>query len=340
MLTRRDSLGAAAAFALLPGCAAEAASRAAANAVSSIGARADIIAEDHWATKGDVQLYIYRKRLRDARAGQPVLFLVHGSSFSGRGGFDLQVPDAADHSMMNWFAQRGFDVWTMDHEGYGRSTRTGRFSDIASGADDLAAAFAVVERETGVRAPLVYGQSSGALRAGLFVMREPGRVERLILDGFTHTGNGAPEILRRRANVAALRATPHRPATDATYVNIFSRDDPTTVDPAVPRALARYELALGDRIPNGAYLDMATRMPIVDPASLTMPVLMTRAVHDGNATEADLLEFFGKLPSRDRQFAIIDGVAHVAVLGINRFRVFHAMLGFLTAPSLGFAGKE
>lgn len=322
MLSRRETLAAAAAAALLVETGAQAKTP-------------QIIASDHWASKGDVKLYIYRKRL--AGAGRaPVLFLVHGSSFSGRGGYDLQVP-GQDYSMMDWFARRGFDVWTMDHEGYGRSTRTGGFSDIASGADDLAAAFAVVEKVTGVAAPMVYGQSSGALRAGLLAMRQPGRISRLILDGFTHTGDGAPEILRRRANVANLRATPWRPATEATYVNIFSRDDPSTFDPAVPQALARYELALGDRIPNGTYLDMATKMPMVDPTKLGMPVMMTRAVHDGNATEADLLAFFGKLPSPDRQFAIIDGVAHIAVLGLNRHRVLHAMHAFLTLPPLAGA---
>lgn len=324
MLTRRETISAAAATAVLLS-----------TTQAAAAASPKIIASEYWANKGDVRLYIYRKRQAAAKAAatQPVLFLVHGSSFSGRGGYDLQVP-GADYSMMDWFARRGFDVWTMDHEGYGRSTRTGSFSDIASGADDLAAAFAVVTRETGVSTPMVYGQSSGALRAGLLCMRQPGCMSRLILDGFTHTGDGAVEILRRRANVANLRATPYRTATEATYVGIFSRDDPSTFEPAVPQALARYELALGNHIPNGTYLDMATKMPLVDPAKLTMPVLMTRAVHDGNATEADLLDFFSKLPSPDRQFAILDGVAHIAVLGRNRHRVLHAMHAFLTLPPL------
>lgn len=321
MLSRRESLSAAVASGLLL------------TGVGSSAATPPIVASEYWAQKGDVRLYLYRKRQAGSKTPQPVLFLVHGSSFSGRGGYDLQVP-GQDYSMMDWFARAGFDVWTMDHEGYGRSTRTGSFSDIASGADDLAAGFAVVERETGVRSPMVYGQSSGALRAGLLCMRQPGCISRLVLDGFTHTGDGAPEILRRRANAANLRATPWRQATEATYVGIFSRDDPSTFDPAVPQALARYELALGDRIPNGTYLDMATKMPMIDPAKLTMPVLMTRAIHDGNATEADLLDFFGKLPSPDRQFAILDGVAHIAVLGRNRHRVLHTMHAFLNLPGL------
>lgn len=138
--------------------------------------------------------------------------------------------------------------------------------------------------------------------------------------------------MRRRANVNALRASPYRTADTSLYVNIFSRDDPSTFEPAVPAALARYELALGNRVPNGTYLDMATKLPLVDPLRLPMPVQIIRAAHDGNATDAELLDFFGKLPSRDRQFVMIDGVSHVAVLGTKRYRAFHVMEEFLTYP--------
>ena len=84
---------------------------------------ADIKADEYWAKKGDVDLYMFRKRLADSD-GAPVLFLVHGSSFCGRTGFDLSVPGRDDYSLMDRFARAGFDVWTMDHEGYGRSSRT------------------------------------------------------------------------------------------------------------------------------------------------------------------------------------------------------------------------
>ncbi|WP_168793506.1 hypothetical protein [Paraburkholderia aromaticivorans] len=87
--------------------------------LSANAAAPRIIAGDHWAQKGAVKLYLYRKRLADDRNAssgrKPVLFLVHGSSFSGRGGFDLQVPDAENYSFVDEFARYGFDVWTMDH---------------------------------------------------------------------------------------------------------------------------------------------------------------------------------------------------------------------------------
>jgi alpha-beta hydrolase superfamily lysophospholipase len=317
--------------ALQAGAAATAAALLAPPGTATPVAAGRIRSEEHWARKGDVRLYLYRK-LRAEAGKRPVLFLVHGSSFSGRGGFDLHVPGAPDYSMMDHFAERGFDVWTMDHEGYGRSTRTGRYSDVASGADDLAAGFRVVEQVTGSHAPDVYAQSGGALRAGTFAMREPDRVRRLILDGFTYTGENAPEIMRRRKALPELRAHPTRTADLQSFLTIFSRDDASTADMRVPRALAAYELALGNQVPNGTYLDMASKLPLVDPARLPMPVQILRAAADGNATDGELLDFFGKLPARDKQFAMIDGVSHVAVLGLERAQVFHVMEAFLTLP--------
>src|ERR1051325_3969352 len=110
--------------------------------------------QEYWAQKGDVKLYLFRKRKSAPKAGErplPVLFLVHGSSLSGRPTFDLTVPGQGEYSLVNLFAEYGFDVWTMDFEGYGRSTRTERNSDIAEGVKDLKAATDLVMKETGQR---------------------------------------------------------------------------------------------------------------------------------------------------------------------------------------------
>src|SRR5258708_19137574 len=93
---------------------------------------------------------------------------------------------------MNGFARAGFDVWTMDHEGYGRSSRTDGNSDIASGVEDLAAGSALVARETGQAKLHFLGESSGALRAGAFAMAQPDRVDRLPPGGFTPSRAGSP----------------------------------------------------------------------------------------------------------------------------------------------------
>src|SRR3954451_19914587 len=132
--------------------------------------------EERWAKKGDVSLYLFRKRAGAPKTGEPprpVLFLVHGSSVSSRPTFDLTVPGKRDYSLMDRFAGYGFDVWTMDHESYGRSTRTEGNSDIASGVEDLAAGIDVVTRETGQKRAHFIGESSGALRAAAFAVAHP-----------------------------------------------------------------------------------------------------------------------------------------------------------------------
>src|SRR5690242_11278530 len=148
---------------------------------------AKIWSAEYWAKKGDVSLYVYRKRAGAPVKGEPprpVVFLVHGSSVSSRPTFDLSVPGKGEYSLMNVFAGYGFDVWTMDHESYGRSARTEGNSDIKSGAEDLAAGTAVVARETGQQKMHFIGESSGALRAAVFAVAHPERVGRLVLMAF------------------------------------------------------------------------------------------------------------------------------------------------------------
>jgi pimeloyl-ACP methyl ester carboxylesterase len=183
--------------------------------------------EGYQATKGDVTLALYRKRLHAPTPNEaklPVLFLVHGSSVSSLPSFDLTVPGAGEYSMMNVFARYGFDVWTMDFEGYGKSTVTSGNSDIASGVADLRAAAPVVERETGQAKFHFMGESSGAIRAGALAVAEPGRVDRLVLEAFTYTGKGSPTLAKRGEQTEFYRTHNRRPRNeDMILSNLHAR---------------------------------------------------------------------------------------------------------------------
>ena len=289
---------------------------------------------EYWAKKGGVKLYVYRKRVTapdDAERALPVLFLVHGSSASGRSSFDLQVPGRS-YSLMDHFAALGYDVWTMDFEGYGRSDKTDSNSDISSGADDLAEAMRIVEKQTGERKVFMYGGSSGALRACLYAQRNPGRVARLMASALVYTGAGSPTLAKRREKVEEYRASPRRKVDRDFIHSMFTRDKPGTSEMLAADALADAELALSDSVPTGTYLDMCANLPFVDPAQIDCPVCLIRGEYDGIATEEDLLDFFSKLPSKDKQFVFISGLAHAATLGINRHKFWHAMQAFMTMP--------
>src|SRR5579871_6909750 len=141
----------------------------------STTASSKVWSNEYWAAKnssyGEVKLNLFRKRTTPPKAGEPalpVLFLVHGSSNSSRTSFDLTVPGHGEYSVMNTFAQLGFDVWTMDHENYGRSSRTDSNSNIASGVEDLKAGIDVIVSETGRAKVHIFGESSGGLRAGAY----------------------------------------------------------------------------------------------------------------------------------------------------------------------------
>ena len=289
---------------------------------------------EYVARKGDVSLALYRKRIGPPQTRErPVLFLVHGSSVSAKPSFDLTVPGRGEYSLMNVFAGYGFDVWTMDHEGYGKSARTAGNSDVASGVEDLKAASEVVVRETGQPRAHFYGGSSGALRAAGFAMARPERVDRLILEAFTWTGKGSPTLGKRAEQVDYYRTHNRRPRGRDMIRSIFTRDKPGTSDPAVAEALADAELPFGDTIPTGTYLDMTANLPVVDPRRVKAPVLMVRGEHDGIATEDDLLEFFRRLPNPDRQFIVLAGASHAVALGLSRGQLWHVVRAFLTLPT-------
>ena len=300
-------------------------------------AAGNIWSGEYWANKGDVKLFMFRKRVGVPGAPAkplPVLFLVHGSSLSSLSSYDLTVPGKGEYSLMDVFARYGFDVWTMDHEGYGRSTVTSGNSDIASGVADLTAALDVLQRETGQSKYNVFGESSGAIRAGAFAQAKPDRVDRLILTAFTYKGNGAAEIGRRQERLAELRSSPRRKRDAAMVHSIFSRDGhPSAYDPAVADALVGSEMKYGDTVPAGTYVDMAANLPLVDPTKVTCPVLMTRGEWDGNSTNEDLLDFFAQLPNGDRQYVILPNTSHSEVFGKSRQLLWYAMKNFLGEPA-------
>jgi len=294
-----------------------------------------IWSNEYWAQKGNVRLAMFRKRAGAPQQGQaalPVLILVHGSSISSRSSYDLKFPGHGEYSLMNKFAEFGYDVWTLDCEGYGRSSRTQGNSDIKSGVEDLKAAVELIAKETGQQRYHFFGESSGALRAGAYAMVQPQRINRLVFAATTYTGEGSTTLANRALQLDFYRANNRRPRDRAMISSIFTRDKGGTSEPGIDAAIASVELPLGDSVPTGTYLDMTANMPINDPAKILAPVLMLRGEYDGNSTEVDLLNFYRKLPNNDKQYITIPGAAHSLVYATNRHQLWHVTKAFLEMP--------
>lgn len=296
----------------------------------------DIWSQEYTAQKGNVPLHVWRKRVGAPKKGErrPVLFFVHGSSFSGRSGFDLQVPGKPDYSMMDHFARLGFDTWTMDHEGYGRSgLGDGVFSYVMEGVDDLNAAMPIVESETGATSVVMYGGSSGALRAACYAAACPDKVDRLAIAAMVYTGKGSPTLAKRAEKIDIWKSSNKRPVDHAFFSTIFNRDKPGTSEDVVAQALADSEAPLCTHVPTGTYIDMCVNLPLVEPEDVKCPTVLVRSEHDGIATDEDVMKFFMRLPNKDKQFTMMDGQSHAATLGLNRHRFWHVIHTFLSMPA-------
>jgi pimeloyl-ACP methyl ester carboxylesterase len=297
---------------------------------------------EHWTSRdtsaGSVRLFLWRKTPPGGAARGTVLF-VHGSSMASQPTFDLQVPGRPDSSVMDWFAARGFDTWCLDNEGYGRSDKQRPINfDISNGADDLEAASSYVLENSASKRLLVYGISSGALKAGLFAQRHPERVARLALDAFVWTGEGSPTLAERRKKLPEFRSKNRRAIDRAFVQSIFARDHPGTADEATIEAFAGAILALDDSVPTGTYVDMCSKLPLVDPARLDVPTLILRGQWDGIAGVDDLIEFFKRLPNPDKQFCVMPGISHASFQQKNYLMVYHILHAFFSQPEPVYRG--
>ena len=292
-----------------------------------------VTGKEHWTHKGDVRLFMWEKYVGSPDS-KPAILWVHGSSMASQPTFDLTVPGRPDSSVMDWFARRGFVCWCVDMEGYGRSDKTRDiYCDISNGSDDLKAATDYILKTRGIKSFMAYGISSGALRAALFAQRHPQRISRLALDAFVWTGEGAPTLEQRRKKLPEFIAKKRRPIDRAFVYSIFERDHPDCAEKRVVDAFADAILALDDSMPNGTYIDMCSKLPVVDPEKITVPTVVLRGQFDGIAGMNDLIEFFKRLPNPDKQFTVMPGISHASFQQKNYLLVYDILHAYFARPA-------
>ena len=304
----------------------------------------EMVGMEHWVTKnhaeGPTRLFAWEKfdpSFKGKFAG--TVLLIHGSSMASTPSFDLDVPGhGGEHSLMDFLARQGYDAWCFDCEGYGRSdkSRDSKFF-VSDGADDAAAVAEYIWSRRGKERLLIFGVSSGAIRAAMLAERHPEIAKRLILDAFVWTGEGSPTLAERRKHLPQFQAANRRPIDGAFVRSIFTRDHPGTAEDGVIEAFAEAILELDDSVPNGTYIDMCENLPLVDPTKLDVPIMIMRGEHDGIAALEDLVGFFKLLPNPDKQFVIMPGSAHSSLHEKNYRTVFHLLLGFFSQPDPVYA---
>ena len=299
----------------------------------------NVVGAEHWTNKGDVKLFLWNKCASAPAQSVATILFVHGSSMASQPTFDLDVPGRPDSSVMDWFAKRGYDCWCVDMEGYGRSTKDrDNNAPISFGADDCYAAATYIRKLRGDRRLLVYGISSGALRAALFAERHPDTVDRLALDATVWTGEGSPTLHERRKKLPEYQSKNRRPIDRAFVHSIFNRDHPGTAEDRVIEAFADAILKLDSSVPTGTYVDMCSKLPLVNPENIRAATLIMRGQWDGIAGFDDLIEFFKRLPNPDKHFAVMPGISHASFQQKNYMLVYHILLSFFAQPEPIYRG--
>jgi pimeloyl-ACP methyl ester carboxylesterase len=285
--------------------------------------------QEHWTSKDGIKIFLWNKKRALNTTHQGTILFIHGSSWCSQPTFDLHVEGRPWSSVMDFFAAKGYDTWCLDNEGYGRSDKSRDINfGVENGAQDIVAATDYILQHDQLKKVLLYGISSGALKSALFTQWYPERVSRLALDAFVWTGKESPTLVERRKMLPNLVGVQRRPFNREVIQSVFDRDHPGTADQKMIDAFATASLALDDSVPTGTYIDMCTKLPLIDPLKVVVPTIIMRGQFDGIAGVDDLIEFFKRLPNPDKHFAMMPGVAHASFQQNNYLLVYDVLSSF------------
>jgi pimeloyl-ACP methyl ester carboxylesterase len=300
--------------------------------------------------------------LRGATFADRVVLFVHGAGTPAEVAFDVPYKD---YSWMAYLASAGFDVFSMDATGYGRSTRPPMMNDpcnlapeqqtafvptllsapcgpsyphqlttIASDWDEVGAVVDYVRTLRHVDRVSLVAWSLGGPRSGGFASRHPDKVQKLVL-------------LAPAFNRTASSSAPAKVPADGAAMNKQSREDFTTNWDRQVGCADQYEPAVSETVwskmlesdPVGATWGPGVRRApgttvwgwnaeVV--SKLQVPTLMVTGAHDKQVPPDRVRELYADLGSRHKVFVDLACSSHNAMWEKNHTLLFRASLEWLT----------
>lgn len=287
---------------------------------------------EHFVANDGMRLRVWEK-LVGLERGKDIIILAHGSGTAGQESFDLQVPGRpsggeAPFSLMDALAQAGFDVFAPDVRGFGRSTHPERGVTTEDARDDLAVVIDYVRKERGVSRVNVVAWSWGTQYAGLAVAAHPEKIARYV--SYAQMHEQSPDVVKRRERLDEFRRAPYIEIPEGGWRKRFTSMTPPEVsEPAMVDRFASAAFSAEKKTATGPQVDMTTRLPLLDPAKITVPTLMIHGQYDDVADTAGLLPFFAALPSPVKSYVIVPDAGHMAHLQRGRGVLQRAIITFL-----------
>jgi len=314
-----------------------------------------------------VQIYV-RERVKPAtiQRGAPrddrVVLFVHGAGTPAEVAFDVPY---ADYSWMAFLADAGFDVFSMDMTGYGRSTRPNPMNDvcnlsaeqqtalgrtpckaaheaqlttIASDWNDLDAVVEYVRKLRDVPRVSLVGWSLGGPRAGGYASRNPDKVAKLVLLAPAYSrdaGQEPPQPSPGRG--VAFNAQSH-----ADFKANWDRQV-GCANQYEPGAAAAVWRAMLESDPVGASWGQGVRRAPNTTVwgfgkaaveRMQTPTLMVAGVHDKQVDPARVRDYFADLGAQSKVLLDLGCSSHNAMWESNHLLLFRASLEWLTAGTV------
>lgn len=308
------------------------------------------------------QIYV-RERVADGlknSAADRVVLFVHGAGTPAEVAFDVPT---GDYSWMAFLAKNGFDVFSMDTEGYGRSSRPapmndpcnlsdeqqkqfvpklipapckatypGQLTTIASDWNDIDAVVDHIRKLRNVQKVSMVAWSLGGPRAGGYAAQHPDKVSRLVLlaPAYNREATADAPALPRPGTVFNTQS---RSEFDANWDRQVGCEN--QVDPKV-REVVWAEMIASD--PTGAKWGTGVRRA---PSTTTwgfnkamvsgmkVPTLMIAGAHDKQVPPDRVRTAYDDIGSSDKVFIDLGCASHNAMWEANHMTMFNASLEWL-----------
>ncbi|RPI53683.1 MAG: alpha/beta fold hydrolase [Acidobacteria bacterium] len=313
-------------------------------------------------------IYVRERVQAGASSGDRVVLFVHGAGTPAEVAFDVSAPG---YSWMAYLAAAGFDVFSMDTTGYGRSTRPAPMNDpcnlspaqqklfvpalmaapcepayphqltnIGSDWNDIDGVVDYIRALRKVEKVGVVAWSLGGPRAGGYAARHPEKVSAMVLLAPAYNRNAAASA-PALPNAGVAFNTQSR----AEFVANWDRQVgcPDQFEPAVRDAVWADMIASdpvgatwGDgvrRAPSTTTWGWNTAMA----AATRIPALIIAGVHDKQVTPERVRPLYDDLGSTQKVLIDLGCSSHNAMWEKNRLLLFKASLDWLTRGAVGDA---
>jgi pimeloyl-ACP methyl ester carboxylesterase len=225
---------------------------------------------------------------------------------------------------MDALVAQGYAAYAIDLRGYGATPRdaTGFLTPERAAADVAAALRTIGDR------PVLFGWSRGSMVAQLAAQRTPDLMSAVILFGY-------PVDPDRKVPDQPDPETPARAPTTAKA----AAEDFIAPGMISQRAIDAYVKAALAADPVRSDWRHDTEWNALAPEAVRVPTLLLQAEHDPLAKTDAQARLFTRLGTTDRQWVVIPGGDHAALLEDTAPRMITAIRAFLERSADGAGGK-